>query len=161
KSTYLISESAQFTATPLDASGNAVTGAAAATWESSTPSVATVGADGTVRAVAEGSSTIRATIGSINATRSVTVLAAGVGAVVIMPGLSFAPSTVTIANGKAVFFDFPPLGHNVLFTQKPGVPQDIQVTANVTVSRTFATAGSFLYECTIHAGMRGEVVVTP
>jgi plastocyanin len=161
KSTYLTGESGQLTAIPLDASGNPVAGAAAATWESFAPSVATVGADGTVRALATGSTSIKATIGSVNATRVVTVLPPGVGAVVTMPGLTFAPFTVTINKGQAVYFDFPSLGHNVIFASMFGVPADIQVAAGVTVSRTFSTAGTFPYDCTIHNGMKGEVVVNP
>ena len=161
KSTYLAGQSAQYTATPLDASGNPVAGAGSATWESSAPSVATIGADGVVRAIAAGSSAIKATIGSVNGTRVVTVLPPGAGAVVTMPGLTFAPFTVSITKGQTVFFDFPSLAHNVIFTAKTGVPADIQVTANQTVSRAFATTGTFPYDCTLHNGMKGAVVVNP
>jgi len=161
KSTFLVGESAQLTALPLDASGTVVSGAPAVTWESSTPAVATVGTDGTVQAVSVGSSSIKANIGSINATRVVNVLPVGVGAIVTMPGLNFAPFTATISRDQAVFFDFPALGHNVIFTQRAGAPLNIDVSAQVTISRPFATPGTFPYECTIHTGMRGEVVVTP
>lgn len=161
KSTFLVGESAQLTAMPLDASGTVVSNAGAVTWESSAPAVATVGADGTVQAVSVGSSSIKASIGSINATRVVNVLPAGVGAVVTMPGLNFSPFTATINRDQSIFFDFPALGHNVIFTQRAGAPLNIDVSAGVTISRPFTTPGTFPYECTIHAGMRGEVVVNP
>ena len=161
RSTFLAGESDRFTALPLDASGNPVTGAATATWASAASSVATVDADGTVRAVGTGSTSINATIGAVNASRVVTVLPPGAGAVVTMPGLTFAPFTVTISRGQAVFFDFPSLAHNVIFVQKFGVPADIQVAAGVTVSRAFGSTGTFPYDCTIHNGMNGEVVVVP
>jgi plastocyanin len=51
--------------------------------------------------------------------------------------------------------------HNVVFAQRVGAPTDIDVSANITISRTFGTAGTFNYQCTVHAGMNGVVVVSP
>ncbi|MFN8574632.1 MAG: Ig-like domain-containing protein [Gemmatimonadaceae bacterium] len=148
-----------FTATGVDAQGNAVPGAGAVTWSSSAPSVATVDGNGTVRAVQEGTTAIQAVIKGINGARTISVLPAGASAVVSMPGFSFAPFTVTIKRTESVFFDFPALPHNVIFGQKTGAPDDIQQQSNVTVTRQFNTVGTFAYDCTIHPGMKGEVVV--
>lgn len=82
------------------------------------------------------------------------------GAVVSMPGFSFVPFTTNIKVGKSVEFDFPAEPHNVIFEKKTGAPTDIQATVNAKVSRTFNLAGTFPYDCTIHPGMSGTVVVT-
>jgi plastocyanin len=79
--------------------------------------------------------------------------------VVSMPGFSFSPFTTTIAAGGTVVFDFPSEPHNVIFEQTSGAPADIQETANRRVSRTFGTRGTFPYDCTIHPGMSGVVIV--
>lgn len=76
------------------------------------------------------------------------------------PGLAFSPATVTVNAGEAVKFSFGSVGHNVFFDAQAGVPNDIGGTnANVTVSRTFATAGTYHYSCHIHPTMHGEVIV--
>jgi plastocyanin len=52
------------------------------------------------------------------------------------------------------------VGHNVFFDATPGAPADIPgVNANTSVTRSFATAGSFTFHCHIHAGRTGTVVV--
>jgi plastocyanin len=79
---------------------------------------------------------------------------------VFMPGFSFSPFVATIPVGGKVIFDFPAEPHNVIFDRLTGAPQDIQVVINTKVSRTFSVAGRFPYDCTIHPGMSGEVVVT-
>jgi plastocyanin len=81
-------------------------------------------------------------------------------AVVSMPGFTFSPFTTTIKVGKGVQFDFPSEAHNVIFEKKTGVPSDIQVVLNTKVTRTFNTVGTFPYDCTIHPGMSGQVIVT-
>jgi plastocyanin len=80
-------------------------------------------------------------------------------ATVSMPGFSFTPFTTTIALGGSVTFDFPAEPHNVIFAKGTGAPADIQQTINAKVSRAFAVAGSFGYDCTLHPGMSGVVVV--
>jgi plastocyanin len=76
-----------------------------------------------------------------------------------LASLAFTPSTLTVPSGTTVTFTFQGVAHNVTFTAATGVPADIPTTANTSVQRTFATAGTFAYHCTIHAGMSGTVVV--
>jgi plastocyanin len=81
-------------------------------------------------------------------------------AVVSMPGFSFVPFTTTIKVGASVEYDFPAESHNVIFQTVAGAPTDIQQTVNRKVSRRFTVAGTFPYDCTIHPGMSGQVIVT-
>ena len=76
-----------------------------------------------------------------------------------MPGFSFVPFTTTIDRGGSVVFDFPAEPHNVIFARVTGAPHDIQTTSSRRVSRKFDVAGSFDYDCTLHPGMSGVVVV--
>ncbi len=78
---------------------------------------------------------------------------------VLMPGLVYTPNRVDIAQGGTVRFVFAALAHDVRFNSSTGAPADVQVTANATVSRTFATKGSFPFLCTLHANMTGTVTV--
>jgi len=68
---------------------------------------------------------------------------------------------VSLAVGGTVTFAFGTVGHNVYFDNATaGAPSDITgVNANVSVSRSFPSAGTFEYTCHIHPGMKGTVVV--
>jgi plastocyanin len=80
-------------------------------------------------------------------------------AIVSMPGFSFVPFTTEIERGETVTFDFPAEPHNVIFENKTGAPQDIQSTSNRSVTRRFDVIGDFPYDCTLHPGMSGQVIV--
>ena len=74
--------------------------------------------------------------------------------------LAFDPSTLSTTVGHTVTFAFGSVGHNVFFTAATGAPADISgVNANTSVTRLFATAGTFNYTCHIHPSMQGKVVV--
>jgi plastocyanin len=72
---------------------------------------------------------------------------------------AFSPSRVTVAPGGKVQFEFASVAHTVTFTAAAGAPADIPSTSGATVERSFATAGTYNYHCTIHPGMAGSVVV--
>lgn len=135
-------------------------------WSSSNSAIASVGAStGTVTGVAVGNATITASAGGFSGTRVITVTTPGGGggpppssAQVNMPGTSFEPSAVTIAQGGTISFVFTALGHDVVFGAGSGV-QDIPVTTGQTVTRTFNTKGTFSMTCTVHPGMSGTVTV--
>jgi plastocyanin len=79
---------------------------------------------------------------------------------VFTPGLVFSPFSTTIAAGGSVRFHITGDEHNVIFsTAVPGAPPDINVVKDQTVSRTFSIRGTFPYDCTVHPGMSGEIVV--
>jgi plastocyanin len=74
----------------------------------------------------------------------------------------FAPTTVTIRRGGTVVWSFGFDEHNVIFIRPatgPQPPADIPTTSNQNVSRVFPQVGTFDYECRLHPGMQGEVVV--
>jgi plastocyanin len=78
-----------------------------------------------------------------------------------IPSEQFTPGRVTLAVGGTVTFAFGSLAHNVFFDNDPaGAPDNIpDPSANKSVTRTFTTAGTYTYNCHIHPGMRGTVVV--
>ncbi len=72
---------------------------------------------------------------------------------------AFNPLTITVTKGTDVTFTFESVTHNVAFDAVSGAPANVGNTTNASVIRTFATAGSFGFQCTLHGGMRGTVVV--
>jgi plastocyanin len=73
---------------------------------------------------------------------------------------AFDPSTLTVAKGTSVTFTFQSVGHNVFFDAATGAPADISaITSNASVTRQFSTSGTFRYNCHVHPGMSGTVVV--
>lgn len=78
---------------------------------------------------------------------------------VVTGGSTFSPTTVNLLRGGTVTWSFGSVAHDVVFQGAAGAPADIPVTTSAQVSRTFNTAGSFPYACTLHAGMNGTVRV--
>lgn len=84
--------------------------------------------------------------------------AAPVGANVDLVGLRFVPETVTVAHGETVTWTWTePVAHNV--TSTSGAALDSGTTQGPDYKVTFTEAGEYPYECTLHAGMIGTVVV--
>lgn len=157
----------QMSATPLDQNGHPMSGLGAATWSSSDESIATVNSSGLVTSVALGGPvTISASLtsGGVTKNGSGTVKVADVSTsdtVTATTGQQFDPSSVTVKAGGTVTWVFQNLAHTVTFnTPVPtGTPPDINSSINTSVSRTFTTAGTFNYHCSIHPGMTGVVHV--
>lgn len=79
---------------------------------------------------------------------------------VFTPGTVFSPFSATIPVGGTVRFNISGAAHNVKFDRTTaGAPADIPVVSDVVVARTFGTQGTFAYDCTVHPGMSGQVVV--
>lgn len=78
--------------------------------------------------------------------------------VIEMRDNSFSPSERTVSVGTTVRWrnvgEFP---HNSTSTTSAWTSGDIQ--PNASFSRSFDTAGTFDYECTLHAGMTGRIIV--
>lgn len=156
----------QMSAVARDPGGAAIANFAGITFTSQDQSVATVNNAGLVSGVAVGTTTITADATSGGATHSATAtvnvatqtfpLTADVTAG--NSTATFTPQTVDIRAGGVVTWTFGALTHNVNFSTA-GAPANIPTTTNNSVSRTFAAAGVYPYECNIHAGMSGTVVV--
>jgi len=83
------------------------------------------------------------------------------GTVDATPNITFNPSPLNIVAGGSVTFAFSSVGHNVFFDGATGAPADIPgVNVNTSVTRTFPTAGTYVYTCHIHPGMTGRIVVS-
>lgn len=72
---------------------------------------------------------------------------------------TFTPASVTVARGGTVTWTIGARPHNVTFRGTAGAPEDVPTTTNGSVARTFGTVGTFPYDCTLHDGMTGTVVV--
>jgi plastocyanin len=77
------------------------------------------------------------------------------------PSEKFTPGQVTLAVGGTVTFAFGSLAHNVFFDNGPaGAPDNITApSSNKSVTLTFNTKGTYAYNCHLHPGMRGTVIV--
>ncbi len=77
-----------------------------------------------------------------------------------MRASSFQPTTLTVAKGTSVSFqNSSAVDHNVVFDSAASGAADIGLISSGTVVRTFNTAGTFAFHCTIHAGMTGSITV--
>ena len=163
-STISVGESVQLSAVVHDGDGNVVPGATI-TWTSEAPVVLAIGQTGRILGLAAGNASIIARAGSIaSAPLLLTVQASPtVGAVVQATASNqFTPSNATIARGRSVVYGFlSTVEHNVTFDNVSGAPTNVPATRNDVASRTFGTAGTFPYRCTIHPGMNGQIVVNP
>ena len=152
-------------ATARNSAGTTMSGQSFAWTTSDAAKVSLSGTSGssvTATGVAVGSSTVTVTSGT--ATKSVTINVPSTNqtfpatATVTTPGNNFDPVQVDIAQGGSVTWTFGPTTHNAKFTGA-GAPSNIADCANCTNSRTFNTKGTFPYDCSLHAGMTGTVVV--
>ena len=150
----------------LDNTGRVITGASGYTYASSSSAVAESQGEGSVLAIGAGSATITASLtrDGVTATATTTVNVSGSlpGSASVAAGnsdLSFTPPTVVVTRNASVTFSFGALNHSVNFRATSGAPANVPVTVNGAVARSFPSAGDFSYDCGVHAGMSGKVVV--
>ena len=153
------------TVTALDTQGAVISNAGSPSFTSASVTIAEVDGSGTVTGLRSGATNITAslTVGSVTRTATVAVNVTGTlpssFTVSTTTGDAFTPNKVTIGQGGVVTWQFGATIHNVTFQSSPGAPQSIPDTYLTTAARTFGQTGNFSYQCTIHAGMSGQVVV--
>lgn len=155
------------TAQPRDAQGNSL--ARAVTWDPpGNPSVislsSTSGVSNEAIGVGVGTSTVTARSETAASTPlTLTVSASGQASatadVSATAPASFAPTCVVVAVGGTVTWTFGATTHNVIFGTNKPTGGDIGERTSTTEQRTFPAAGNFPYQCTLHAGMNGRVIV--
>ena len=162
-----------YTVVTKDARGNA-RGGVTIDWAVSTgggsvtPAQIVTGTNGTAQATrtlgaAPGAQTTTATAAALAGAPQVTFTTTAT-AVVRVSNDFFDPSTVAVAVGSNVTWEWQPgaVVHNVTFNAVTGAPAHIGDRSTGSESRTFSTAGSFPYLCTIHGvAMSGSVTVNP
>jgi plastocyanin len=166
--TVLVGGTLQLLATAHDPGGAALPAGGTVTFTSSDETKATVNAaTGLVSGLAEGTTqiTAQASRGGVDrsdvAAITVTAQSFPFTAAVVAgdPATTFTPASVDISATGTVTWSFGQLAHNVTFGAQAGAPQNIGDSVNSDVPRTFNTTGTFGYNCTIHPGMSGTVVV--
>jgi|SRR5688572_10630977 len=151
--------------TALDTQGAIITNPGTPTFTSAQANIAAVDATGLVVGISAGSTTVTVSLTRSGVTRTATVTVSVTGSLPATAGVSttsgdvFSPSSVTISRGGSVTWSFGITAHNVTFQGGAGVPANIPDRSNTTESRTFSQAGDFSYQCTLHAGMTGLVIV--
>jgi plastocyanin len=155
-----------FSAQARDAAGGALS--RTISWSATpTTSIAlssTTGQSITATGVAVGTSTVRASADDVPSTGVLVTVSAGgqapptASVTASSTANTFTPGCVVIATGGTVTWTFGTLAHDVDFSGA-NAPADIPQRTSTTESRTFSTAGSFPYRCTLHPGMNGQVIV--
>ena len=153
------------TATPRNANGTAVSGKTVAwsvTQTGTIVNIAPSGASVQITAAAVGTAQVTATVEGKTASVAVVVTnqAFPSTADVSVSNNAFTPDAVDVAVGATVTWTWNSAGteHNVNFTGPTGIGS-IASRSTGSESRTFNTAGSYTYSCSLHAGMNGSVTV--
>ncbi|MEQ1693854.1 MAG: Ig-like domain-containing protein [Gemmatimonas sp.] len=153
-----------------DGLGGAVAlGSRPVTWSSSNPNIATITNGGIVAGVGVGNTTLTVTVqdGGTARTATTALLVTAIPDAPLVADVSmapqlFIPSQTVVKLGGSVRFQFTPIDHNVIWSPRlPGSPADILVTVNALVTRTFPTVGVYPFDCTVHPGMSGRIIVSP
>jgi plastocyanin len=150
----------------LDVNNQTIAGASGYAYSSGATAVAVVSTTGQVTALSAGTAaiTVSLTLGGVTKTATVTVQVTGqlpTTATVAAGGNSddFSPNFLAIARGGTVTWTFGERVHTVEYASVTGAPANIGPSSNTTVARTFGTAGTFGYICTLHANQTGTVIV--
>ena len=152
--------------TALDTQGATIVTATGFTYSSASSAIAAVGTNGVVTGLSAGQTTVTVslTFGGVSKTATASVTVTGTlptAARVVANDVNlFDPAFVAVARGGTVTWSFLSTVHNVTFNGGTGAPGNIGDTSNSPgINRTFATAGTFSYTCTLHSGMNGTVLV--
>lgn len=76
-----------------------------------------------------------------------------------MRDFSFSPTNLTVTAGTNVTWRNTGAEPHNTTSEQAGLWASANLQPNQTFSRTFAAAGTFPYECTLHPGMEGTVTV--
>jgi plastocyanin len=144
-----------------DQNGKVMIGAAP-TFSSDNAGSAAVGGDGKITAVAEGTSTITAslTMGGVTktGTATITTIVAAASGTVTAPHITYLPTDLNVRAGARVTWTFQAIPHTVTFSSG-GSPASLSEFHDGSNSRVFPTSGTYNYSCDIHPGMVGVVHV--
>jgi plastocyanin len=144
-----------------DQDGRVMTGASP-TFSSDNAASADVSGDGTITAVAEGTSliTVSVTMGGVTKTgaATMTTIVAPASGTVTAPSLTYVPADLNVRAGATVTWTFQSVPHTVTFTSS-GSPASLAEFHDASDSRVFPTSGTYNYSCDIHPGMVGVVHV--
>lgn len=158
-------ETTIITATPKDASGNALTGHAV-TWTvlpaTGVANITPNGASVTISGTANGTATVTATSDSKTADAHVTVtssIATAADVAVGANGNAFTPADVDILSGGTVTFSWNGVTHNVTWQTTPASVPNITDRSTGSVPVTLNQPGTYSYHCTLHPGMDGTITV--
>ncbi|MCC7054576.1 MAG: hypothetical protein IT355_15000 [Gemmatimonadaceae bacterium] len=153
-------------AAALDARGVVITGATGYVYTSSNPAVAEASPTGVVLGVGAGTATVTVSLTRDGVTATATSTITVSGSLPVSASVSagatdntFTPPTLVVARAATVTFAFGALQHNVTFRSTTGAPANIASSTNTSVARAFPATGDFPYDCTLHAGMTGMVMV--
>lgn len=153
------------TVSAFDTQGAIITNPGTPSFTSSQVTVADVDAAGVVTGISAGNTVVTVSLSRGGITRTATVAVAVTGqlptnaSVSTTSGDVFTPNSVAIARGGSVTWTFGATIHNVTFGGPAGAPSNIGNVSGTQESRTFTQAGNFAYNCTLHAGMNGQVIV--
>ena len=102
-------------------------------------------------------------LSAVGCNEAVTEVEPAQEAEVTVEATAFTPPTVVIRPGGTVRFLFQGTAHSVVFTEKEGRPENVEVpVANTIEVRVFPVIGTFPYTCAEHrTTMEGTVTVRP
>jgi plastocyanin len=150
----------------LDASGRVITGATGYTYASAAATIAESQGSGTILGISAGATTVTVSLtrDGVTATSAVSFTVTGslpATATVIAGDASrvFTPATIVVARNANVSFTFGALVHNVTFRGQVGAPANVPNTTNAVLARVFGAVGDYDYDCSLHAGMTGKIMV--
>jgi plastocyanin len=152
----------QLTVDAKDQFGAFLTGLGSPSFSSDNQAVASVASDGVVLGKTAGTAQVTAslTAGGVTrtATTTITVLVPPPTASVTAPDFTFVPLDVHVQSGGVVTWSIGAIHHSIVFTT-PDSPPDVPELLNASANRTFTSAGTYQYHCSIHPSMTGTVVV--